>query len=182
MDQAKQDHYLEVLRQTGSHAAARRDADASRGEVAALRRDDESFVARIDEAMELFKFEQVERPLHARAVNGVSKDIWWNGLVVGQEVVYSDRLLALLARANVEKYRDRVEVVNQTPDSLGLEDLSPESQAQLREILEREAKRKGEAPAPVAPGPSIRTRPPAAMPPRPARGEDQNEDSATGWD
>lgn len=169
MDQPLQDHYLEVLRQTGSHAAARRDTGVSRDNVAALLRDSEEFQLRVDEALELFRFEQIEQPLHGRAVNGVLKDIWWNGQAVGQETVYSDRLLALMARANVAKYRDKVEVVSTDKGSLDMDKLSPESQRQFMEILEREAKL-GNKPA----------EPKKEAPPRVPRDPDEAEDES-GW-
>lgn len=131
--------YLQMLRSTGSKPKARCDAGLTRQELHRAR-DDSDFADAEEEAYELFCFEQVEDPIRRRAVDGVTKTVYWNGLAIGEETVYSDKLLALMARAHVDRYRERVEVTNVgTPAPLGLEDLSPESQEQLRQVLEREA-------------------------------------------
>lgn len=109
---------------------------------------DPEFAAQITEAREQADGDLLVE-LHRRAVEGTSEPIFGpNGQQVGSKRRYSDRLL-------LEKVRSRfpadfaqrsVAEVKQTTistrtKSLGLEKLSPESQRQLREILEREKAR-----------------------------------------
>jgi hypothetical protein len=136
--------YCETLREHGNHAQARL-AVGMRAEahlVKAARAEDEEFDAQIDEALELFRFEQIEDTIRRRAVDGVEKDVWWNGAKVGTEIVLSDRLLALLARAHVPAYKDKLEVVNATPTPINVDAMSAESQEKLREILRSEVERR----------------------------------------
>jgi hypothetical protein len=56
--------------------------------------------------------EQVRAEIRRRAIDGVDEPVFHNGEVCGQVRRYSDRLLALMAKANLPEYRDtaRVEV------------------------------------------------------------------------
>lgn len=78
--------------------------------------------------------------LHRRAVTGI-EETSANGAV---RTRYSDQLMALILKSKRfgDKFTDRskVEHSGRTQLDLGIGELSPESQAQLREILRREAK------------------------------------------
>jgi hypothetical protein len=51
----------------------------------------------------------LEEEAFRRAVEGVNKDIFWQGGVCGTETVYSDSLLSMLLKgAKPDKYKDRV--------------------------------------------------------------------------
>ena len=51
----------------------------------------------------------LEEEAFRRAVEGVKRDIFWQGGVCGTETVYSDSLLAMLLKGSKpEKYKDRV--------------------------------------------------------------------------
>lgn len=93
---------------------------------------------------------EVESEIHRRSVEGVDEPVYGtNGVQLGTRKRYSDKLLALRAQSMMpERYALRtVAQVEQTTTiikprpSLGLDQLSPESRRQLREILERELPR-----------------------------------------
>jgi len=46
----------------------------------------------------------IESEIKRRAIDGVEKDVYFQGEVVGTEIVYSDKMLELLARANIPEY------------------------------------------------------------------------------
>lgn len=46
----------------------------------------------------------IENELRRRAIDGVEEDIFHQGVVVGTKKTYSDRLLELLAKGNIDKY------------------------------------------------------------------------------
>jgi hypothetical protein len=144
--------YLEALRLTGSPAAARRDSGAPRVDVDRLLADDQSFADDVAEAVALFQYEQVEQPIQERATKGVKRAVYWNGEVVGWETQYSDKLLLAMAKAHVDRYRDRLEVKGLPAAApLDLDGLSPEGQERLRELLLGELARREER-EPDAPG------------------------------
>lgn len=54
--------------------------------------------------------EMLEGEARRRAVDGVTRPVWYQGKHVGDEIVYSDQLLALLLKAGKpEKYRERID-------------------------------------------------------------------------
>jgi hypothetical protein len=54
--------------------------------------------------------ELIDAAMHARAIDGVEKCIYYKGKVVGTERHYSDTLLVALAKANNPKYREHLSV------------------------------------------------------------------------
>ncbi|MCY2961816.1 MAG: hypothetical protein NTY35_16790 [Planctomycetota bacterium] len=110
-----------------------------------LRDREAEFAAQVEEAMEHARAE-VEMELHRRSVEGIDEPVYGtNGVQIGSRKRYSDKLLALRAQSMMpERYASRtVAQIEQTTTiktrpSLGLDELSPESRADLRRILERE--------------------------------------------
>lgn len=144
----RKERYCEVLLETGEHVLARKEVGVSRATVNNHRRKYPEFAEREEEALRLYRA-SLSKEIHRRGVEGVVKDIYWQGQVVGQEIVYSDRLLLEHARRHMPEYRERLSVDQKTEHSgfvgLGaLQELSPESQDDLRRILQREAKRNAE--------------------------------------
>lgn len=64
---------------------------------------DELFAAAIEIAKEKSNH-TIETELRRRAIEGVTEDVYFKGDVVGQKTTYSDRLLELLAKGNIDKY------------------------------------------------------------------------------
>lgn len=55
--------------------------------------------------------ESLEEEALRRGVKGISRDIYFQGEIVGTEMQYSDTLLLALLKANLpEKYKDRVDI------------------------------------------------------------------------
>ena len=54
--------------------------------------------------------ELIDAAVHDRAINGVSKGIYFKGARIATERVYSDSLLLALAKAHNPKYRDHLSV------------------------------------------------------------------------
>ena len=79
-----------------------------------------------------------------RAKDGHSETVYGpSGQAIGSRKRYSDRLLLEAVRARFPEFTPKQQVEQQTTvrarvESLGLDELSPESQADLRRILERE--------------------------------------------
>jgi hypothetical protein len=83
--------------------------------------------------------------LHRRAVEGTEEPVYSNGQQVGTRRRVSDRLLIEKLRSRFPQDFAQRSVVEQeatvhVQGSLGLDQLSPESQSQLLAILEREAR------------------------------------------
>lgn len=54
--------------------------------------------------------ELIDAAVHDRAINGVTRNIYFKGEVCGTERYYSDSLLLALAKANSPKYREHLSV------------------------------------------------------------------------
>lgn len=54
--------------------------------------------------------ELIDAAVHDRAINGVTRNVYFKGTVCGTERHYSDSLLLALAKANNPKYRDHLSV------------------------------------------------------------------------
>ncbi len=52
--------------------------------------------------------ELIDAAVHDRAINGVTRNVYFKGSVCGTERHYSDSLLLALAKANNPKYRDHM--------------------------------------------------------------------------
>lgn len=54
--------------------------------------------------------ELIDAAVHERAINGVTRNVYFKGSVCGTERHYSDSLLIALAKANSSKYREHLSV------------------------------------------------------------------------
>lgn len=71
---------------------------------------DEEFARAWDDAVEA-GIDKAEQEAFRRAVQGVEKGVWHQGVLVGTETVYSDSLLALVLKGRRKQvYADRTEL------------------------------------------------------------------------
>lgn len=152
----RKNRYLAVLQETGERSLARADVGIGKTTVYEHRSSDKLFRDAEDEALRQHAA-VYSTEMKRRAVQGYQEPVYGSqgpgaGIgIVGHLTRYSDRLLLELARRYEPEYTPRTKIESTstiTQDSLGLQDLSPESRADLRRILEREAARKDEGEEP----------------------------------
>lgn len=101
--------WLEAFHEHGTVSAACRDADVGRSTVYDAR-SDEAFAQAWDD-IEAETTDRMEREAFRRSVEGVDRDVYHQGEVVGQERQFSDTLLIFMLKARKPKtYRDNVRV------------------------------------------------------------------------
>jgi hypothetical protein len=135
--------FLIALAETGiiSQACAR--AGWTRSTAQGLRKTDEDFAARWDDALEVAA-DAAEAEAFRRGVHGWEKDVYFKGNKVGKEVIYSDRLLEMTLKARrPDRFRDShkmevdakggVLIVPAQPSEGDWEDQSASGQAKFRE-------------------------------------------------
>lgn len=148
LTEARKDAFLRGLARHG--VAARAARDASPGSVTGAlqtfkdeRARNASFSAAWDDALASAHGDLLHE-LIRRAKDGHSETVYGpSGQAIGSRKRYSDRLLLEAVRARFPEFTPKQQVEQQTTvrarvESLGLDELSPESQADLRRILERE--------------------------------------------
>jgi hypothetical protein len=103
----QQDQFLTVYRQTGLWNKAARAAGTTKSEIQryceSKTEDAETFLLNIQAASGDWA-DTIEAEMTRRAIEGVEKDVYYKGQVVGTEIVYSDTLLAKMADAHVPVY------------------------------------------------------------------------------
>jgi len=70
---------------------------------------DPAYVNAVEDALQQFA-DRIRHEVARRALQGVKRDVWYKGAVVGQEVEYSDRMLELIARAKCPEFKEKFEV------------------------------------------------------------------------
>jgi len=142
--------YLEELRATGEKALARLAAGVSSTCLRDHRLETAGFAEAEEEALELYRAEQIGATIHKRGVEGWDEPIYWRNPATGKpEVVghvrkFSDKLLLAHAKRHMrEEYGDKLTSdVNVTGLALAdIRDLSTESRKLLEKILAIEVKR-----------------------------------------
>lgn len=133
--------FLECLARTGSQAKACVAGECSMETVRVTRKSDPEFAAAWNEAMEQYRG-VIETEIHRRAIEGVEKPIYQQGVRVDQHDVreYSDQLLSLHARRHIPDYREKIQVDAQHSGTLhvgleALEGLPRELRDRLKGIL-----------------------------------------------
>lgn len=149
---ARRDKYLAELRATGEKALARNTAGVSSTTLRNHRLETVGFAEEEEEALELYRAEQIGKTIHTRGVEGWDEPIYWRNPETGKpEVVghvrkYSDKLLLAHAKRHMpEEYGDKTKIDANISGGLALADireLSPASQKLLRQIITIEAKKK----------------------------------------
>ena len=95
-----------------------------------------SFVALYSEAKQEFG-EKLQVEAFRRAVTGNKRDIYFQGVVVGQETVYSDSLLLAMLKAYNPAFTERsiVQNINGNVDLNELAEMSAEQREKLEDLL-----------------------------------------------
>lgn len=114
---------LEALRAVPIMSRAARRVGIDRSRVYQVMREDPEFKAAVEQA-QADGDDNLETAAFKRAVRGVDKGVWHNGVRVGTERVYSDTLLiALLKGRKKAIYADRTELTGANGEPLaGVDD------------------------------------------------------------
>lgn len=105
---------VKVMAETGDERTACAALEVSRVSFRNALEKDHSFAERISMAKDQYLAE-LEREAKRRAIDGVEKDIYYQGDKVGTETKYSDKLLeTLLHAADPDKYSKQTKVENTT--------------------------------------------------------------------
>lgn len=144
--------FVEELRKLGRETMARVKVGVSAATVLRHKNDDPEFAASCEEAHRLFCEEQIDGEMHRRGIEGVQeavygKDANGNTSIIGWVTKYSDRMLSEYARRHMPSeygtdrsvVEQRTHVTGEVKATIGLDQLSKESRADLRAILQREA-------------------------------------------
>jgi hypothetical protein len=103
----QQDIFLTVFRETGlwhkAAAAAGTTKSAIQRYCENKTEDAETFLLNIQAASGAWA-DTIEAEMTRRAIEGVEKDVYYKGQVVGTEIVYSDSLLSKMADAHIPAY------------------------------------------------------------------------------
>lgn len=101
--------FLEHLRESPIIAHAAKAAGISRVNAWRNKRADPEFSEAWDDAIEE-GIDKAEAEAYRRAVQGYEQDVWYQGVKVGEQRMYSDQLLALILKGNRKRvYSDRTE-------------------------------------------------------------------------
>lgn len=99
--------FISALEESGNISFSARAAKISPCNVLSARKNHPEIEAKVQEALAI-STSNLEEEARRRAIKGVKKDIYYQGVKCGEEYNYSDTLLIfLLKAANPEKYRER---------------------------------------------------------------------------
>lgn len=101
--------YLSYLETSGRKRYSAMMAGVEPSRMAYLMKKDDALAERQASAMDGYK-ELIHASVHDRAINGVSRNVYFKGKVCGTERHYSDTLLLALAKAHDPRFRDHVSV------------------------------------------------------------------------
>jgi hypothetical protein len=103
LDPPRVKKFLKELERTGNLAASASRVNVTKAAIYAAMKRDEFF----KEAVEMARARaahDIENELRRRGIEGYEEEVFHNGEMVGTKRKYSDRLLELLAKGNIEKY------------------------------------------------------------------------------
>lgn len=117
----KQEEFLKALAHSGHVQESCKISGLDSGTAYTLRAlNKNNFGIRWKYALEEF-VERLEREALRRGVDGVTKQLYYQGVRFGEQQEYSDSLLALALKANSPKYKDKVEIGNAPGETLKVE-------------------------------------------------------------
>lgn len=105
----KHDLFFASLAKHGVVTRALQDSDLDAKVVYANRNADPEFAERWQRALEAFA-DSLETAAYQRAVAGYPKGVWHQGVMVGEEIQYSDSLLLAMLRAKRKEYGDKSKI------------------------------------------------------------------------
>ena len=136
--------YIGLVARSGRRVQSAKEIGVCYSTVCHHQNNDPDFAAAVDEAVDLYR-DSIDEEVGRRGMKGVAEDIWYQGTVVGQRVVYSDQLLLAHARAHHPAYKEKSqEITLQGTVSMGLETLTDQDRDELKRILSMKAKEKEE--------------------------------------
>lgn len=101
--------FLEAVRRTGLIVQAARSAGTNSRRIKKECEDDKEFGVDFQEALMDYA-ESCQKELHRRAIDGVTEDVYFQGVVCGQKQNYSDALLTTLVKAKSPEFREKLSV------------------------------------------------------------------------
>ncbi len=104
---ARQRAFLEAFSQSGTILVAAKVAEVPR-RLHSYWMKDPKYREKFEEALAEFG-DRVRHEVMRRALQGVKKEVRFQGKVIGNEIEYSDRMLELLAKAKCPEFRERFE-------------------------------------------------------------------------
>ncbi len=123
---AMRKHYLELFEKCGLVTHCARAVGITSETVRKHREKDPEFNEACDRAYGVMQ-ERIEREILRRGVEGVLEPVFYQGMIVGHKLMYSDRMLELHAKRHMPEYREKstvdmnvtggVLVVPQLPES-----------------------------------------------------------------
>lgn len=102
----KKQKFLQHLQETFNLSAAAKAVGVHPQTVYQAMAADPEFKELVEEAR-MIACAEAEGEAYRRAVKGYEKDVYHQGNVVGKETIYSDRLLELVLKANVDRYANK---------------------------------------------------------------------------
>lgn len=118
-------------------------------------KEDPAFKAAVEEAYKSYA-QSLRTEVHRRGVEGVDKNVYFKGVVVGKERQYSDALLLRAIARFDPSFRESTKIESKHSVTGGvavlkdrLASLSPETRAALMKALEEEAKKTAPPPSPA---------------------------------
>lgn len=121
MDRYEKDAFIENLTLTGLEREARVHAGVSLAKYRKALDDDPDFAEQVQEAKER-AVDRLESEARRRAVEGVTRHVYYKGEVVGEQTDYSDSLLMFLLKANrPDKFGDKTTLKGSKAEPLRIE-------------------------------------------------------------
>lgn len=121
MDSYEKDAFIEHLALTGLEREARTHAGVSVAKYRKALDDDPDFAEQVQEAKER-AVDLLEVEARRRAVDGVTRHVYYKGEVVGEQTEYSDSLLMFLLKANrPDKFGDKTTIKGSKAEPLKIE-------------------------------------------------------------
>jgi hypothetical protein len=108
-DDAVKNTFLEAVRRTGLVAKSAKAAGTNSRRIKTECEVDKEFGADFQEALVEYA-ESCQAELHRRAIDGVEEDVYFQGVVCGTKINYSDSLLTTLVKAKSPEYREKLSV------------------------------------------------------------------------
>lgn len=144
----KKENFLVFLRTTPNVSQAAKSIGVSRQAIYQERKEDKEFAESWDDAIGE-ALDNLEAALFDRAVNGVTNDVFYEGVSCGTKTEYSDAAsMFLLKNRRPEVFSDKVrqEITGKDGGAIQLQNLSAdELAARITAILERAGERRARA-------------------------------------
>jgi len=108
-DDAVKGTFLEAVRRSGLVTTSAKAVGLTSRHVKKECEEDEEFAAAFQDALVEYA-ESIQAELHRRAVEGITEDVYFQGVVCGQKINYSDALLTTLVKAKSPEFREKLSV------------------------------------------------------------------------